>query len=292
MVIGGKIYCGGHASKNSIYCYEPSQDNWAILPPLPVALFGVGQINGRLVAVGGTLEIEGKMHTSDAVYMYDERQRRWKHSIPPMPTARFDAGVLSLQSVIIVAGGQIDSRNYTNSVEILKEGEKTDTFQWHKTNPLPKDCCRISIVATSGTCYALGGLKHPAHLNQALYASVDDLLHNAVPAMHNVSDDSIGTPSCWKSLPHTLCYSPAAAILAGRLVTLGGWEEATGGARRKEVYTYSSSVESWIYISDLKVPLARSTVATVSFDKLFVIGGYSEGGNVNTVYSGALILDM
>lgn len=292
VVVGGKIYCGGQASKNSIYCYEPLQDTWTILPPLPVALFGVGQINGRLFAVGGTQEIDGKMHTSDAVYVYDERQRRWKHSIPPMPTARFDPGVLSLQSAILVGGGQIDGRNYTNSVEILKEGEKPDTFQWLKTSPLPKDCCRMSIVATDSTCYALGGLKHPAHLNQALYASVDDLLHKAVPAIQNVTNDSNGTVSSWKTLPHTLCYSPAAAILAGRLVTIGGWEEATGGARRKEVYAYSSAIESWVYIGDLPVPLARSIVATVSFDKLFVIGGYREGGNVNTVYSGALTVDM
>ena len=291
-MISGKIYCGGQASKTSIYCYEQSQDNWTILPPLPVALFGVGQINGRLLAVGGTHEIDRKMHTSDAVYLYDERQRKWKHSIPLMPTARFDPGVLSLQSAIIVAGGQTDGRNYTNSVEILKEGEKSDTFQWHKTCPLPKDCCRISIVATGNTCYALGGLRHPAHLNQAIYASIDDLLLNAVPAIHNVTDEGEGTTSFWKTLPHTLCYSPAAAILAGRLVTIGGWEEATGGARRKEIYFYSSSIESWIYIGDLPVPLARSIVATASFDKLFVIGGYREGGNVDTVYSGALTFDM
>ena len=36
-----------------IYCYDPSQDKWTTLPPLPVRWFGLGQINGKLVAVGG-----------------------------------------------------------------------------------------------------------------------------------------------------------------------------------------------------------------------------------------------
>ena len=37
-----------------INSYAPSLDKWTTLPPLPVRHFGLGQINGELVAVGGT----------------------------------------------------------------------------------------------------------------------------------------------------------------------------------------------------------------------------------------------
>ena len=56
-VINGKVYCGGQAYKNEdkyiVYCYDLSQDKWTTLPPLPVKLFGLDQVNGKLVAVGG-----------------------------------------------------------------------------------------------------------------------------------------------------------------------------------------------------------------------------------------------
>ena len=35
------------------YCYDPSRDKWTVLPPLPVKYFSLGQLNGKLVAVGG-----------------------------------------------------------------------------------------------------------------------------------------------------------------------------------------------------------------------------------------------
>ena len=36
-----------------VHCYDPLQDKWTTLPPLPVKWFGLGQVNGELVAVGG-----------------------------------------------------------------------------------------------------------------------------------------------------------------------------------------------------------------------------------------------
>ena len=128
--------------------------------------FGLGEVNGKLVAVGGESESHGKMNISSEVHTYDERSRKWKQTIPPMPTARRDPGVLSLQSALVVAGGETRPVMYTNTVEILKP----DTLQWYRTSPLPTECCKISIVAIGNTCYALGGFKHTSRLNQALYA--------------------------------------------------------------------------------------------------------------------------
>ena len=36
-----------------VYSYDPSQDTWTALSPLPVRYFGLGQVNGKLVAIGG-----------------------------------------------------------------------------------------------------------------------------------------------------------------------------------------------------------------------------------------------
>ena len=288
-VINGKVYCGGGWTDDDndefiVYCYDPPQDKWTTLPPLSVRYFGLGQVNGKLVAVGGRQKRNDDI--TNGVYTYGKRSQKWKQTIRSMPTARFSVGVLSLQSALVVAGGYTSS-SYTVVVEIFKP----DTSQWYGTNPLPTACHSISLVATGNTCYALGGLKRPSHLNQALYASVDDLLRNAVPANQTTHSDSSEIQSTWKILPDTPTYHPAAATLAGNLLAIGGKETSVlGGAYKKEaVYMYSSSTNSWIHISDLPAPRYCTAIAVLLSTEILVIGGWDDG-RVNTVYKGMLAL--
>ena len=200
-----------------------------------------------------------------------------------MPTARDSPGVLSLQSALVVAGGDTFF-TYIDAVEIFKP----DTSQWYRTDSLPRACFDISLVAIGNTCYALGGYGG-SFLNQALYASVDDLLGNAVPANQTTHSGSSDTQSAWKTLPKTPISGPAAAVLAGSLLAIGGDEISTGGANMKAVYMYSPSTNSWIYISDLSAPRSHTAVAVLSSTEVLVIGG-RDGINVNTVYKGTLQL--
>ena len=220
--------------------------------------------------------------TSD-VHVYDERSQEWKKTIPPMPTARYFPCVLSLQSALVVAGGNTAPLNFTAIVEVFKP----DTSQWYRTDSLPSPCRDMSLVAIGKTCYALGGYKAPSSLSQALYASVDELLHNAVPSTYR---DSCDTRSAWKTLPNTSMHRPAAAVLAGNLLAIGGEESSRGGADMKEVYTYSPSTNSWIHISDLPAPRSITTVAVLSSTEILVIGGW-DSGRVNTIYKGTLHLN-
>ena len=220
--------------------------------------------------------------------MYDEQSQKWEQTIPPMPTARWSPGVLSLQSALAVAGGCTSSTTFTAAVEIFKP----DTSQWYRADPLPTACCDISLVAIGNTCYALGGFNGSC-LNQALYASVDDLLGNAVPANQTTHSGSSDTQSAWKALPNIPTNAPAAAVLAGNLLAIGGWETSKGGAKMKEVYMYSPSTiaNSCIYISDLPAPRSNPAAAVLSSTEILVIGGWDiDGGRVSTVYKGTLTL--
>ena len=40
-------------SEMNVYCYDPPQNNWTTLPPHSVRIFGLGQVIGKLVVVGG-----------------------------------------------------------------------------------------------------------------------------------------------------------------------------------------------------------------------------------------------
>ena len=308
-VINGRVYCGGGIAddgcgndEHNVYCYDLSQDKWTTLPPLPVRYFGLGQVNGELVAVGGRKKSDdySAVTSFNNIYTYDKKSSKWVQTIPPMPTPRDCINVLSLQSVLIVAGG-CTSPWYTDTVEVFK----SDTSQWYRTDPLPTACCQMSLVAIGNTCYALGGYNGSL-LNQVLYASVDDLLGNAVPANQTTHSGSSDTQSAWKTPPDTPTYRPAAAVLAGNLFAIGGKETSNlHGASRKEVHMYVSSTNSWTYISDLPVALSSTAVAVLSSIEILVIGGLTatpglfgswtatsgtSGDRVNTVYKGTLHL--
>ena len=270
MLIKDKIYCEGEKNSSGdcayiVCCYDPSRDEWTTLPAsLPVKSFGLGEVNGMLVAVGG----EKKNKISAEVHTYDNE--KWKSTeIPPMPTARSLPSVLSLQSALVVAGGFDPTGrvyyDYFCEVEIFKP----DTSQWYRTDPLPTACCNMSLVAIGNICYALGGHgSFNSRLNQALYASVDDLLGNAVPANQTTHSGSSDTQSAWKTLPNTPTYGPAAAVLAGNLL-------AIGGEKTKEIYLYTSQTESWTYIGSLPCDLKEfgSVVSLSSLDILVIANG-------------------
>ena len=287
-VINGKVYYGGGVTDDdefNVYCYDPPQDNWTTLPPLPVRYFGLGQVSGKLVAVGG--KKKNSVTPTNEVFTYDEQSRKWKQTIPPMPTARHSPGVMSLQSALVVAGGSASFQLYTDTVEMFKP----DTSQWYSTDPLPTACCDISLncIYIGNTCHAIGGLKYLSRLNQALYASLGDLLHNAVPANQTTCTHS-GTQSAWKTLPNTPTYQPAAAVLGGNLLAIGGRETSKGGAAKKEVYMYSPSNNCWIHFSDLPEPRSSAAFAVLSSTEILVIGGWCEG-RLNTVYKGKLCIE-
>ena len=279
------LYYGGGGANDDIkyvvYCCDLTQDKWTTLPPLPVKHFGLGQINGKLVAVGGVSAKTGWECTNE-VYTFDDKLNKWKKIIPPMPTAKDSPAVISLQSALITAGGHTQFNQHITNVEVFI----SDKSQWYKTDALPTACRDLSAVTSGDTCYVLGGYEFPVGLNQALRASVDDLLCNAVPAnKFNHTDNT----SIWKALPNTPTYQPAAAVLASSLITIGGTGTAEIGSAQTGVYMYSPTTNSWVYIGDLPAPRALTTTTVLSPTELLVIGGW-DGKHVKSVLKGILTM--
>ena len=95
---------------------------------------------------------------TEQVYVYNKQLKEWKENkIPPMSTAKYGIGDLSLQSALLVVGGNIRKRNDpVNNFNLFVASHimhsehrsctvldivqifKSDTPQWYTTNPLPK----------------------------------------------------------------------------------------------------------------------------------------------------------
>ena len=304
VMIDGKVYYGGGEAENEdacyiVYCYDPSQDKWPTLPPLPVRYFGLGQVNGQLVAVGGEMKSSrnGEFERSSHVQTFDGRA--WKETLPPMSSALLYPAVISHKSMLVVAGGEYFDK-ITQSVEIFRLKEAK--WYWAHINSLPNVCFGLSTVSSDSENkhYALGGTNNQGNLNQAIYVSAESLHCNATK-LDSTSEmdeslffDCLSTleDSPWMSLPNTVTYSPAASILGGSLIAIGGWDTADRerSTVRTNIMKYSSGTNSWIYVADLPSPRAKIAAAVLSPAEVLVIGGWDGTGMSKVVYKLKLLL--
>ena len=278
--VTGDTTCDG--LKYIVDCYDLKQDQWTQLPELSVSFFGLGRIDGILVTVGGL-----KMNReSGCLFTFEESEQTWQRFKFSMPTARSSASVLSLEKILLVAGGYIGHR-LTDVVEIFK----SDESQWYRTDPLPVPSTGISLAAIGNVCYGLGGWT-TAHLNQTLSSSIDDLLTNAVRANQITRRGNRHTHSAWKKLADTPTYQPGATVLAGSLLAIGGWESSVDseGSEKMAVSVYSPSTKSWIYVSDLPSPRTETRAVVLSPTEILVIGGYCGKDRVKSVFKGTLTI--
>ena len=293
VVIRDGVYCGGvtesdaAADQYRVFCYSPSEDTWSTLPACDVRYFGLSQVRGKLVTVGGRKQPDGKV--TNEVYEFDEVTHSWKQSIPPMPTARYSPAVLSHHSTLTVAGGHTgDTR--TSVVEVFRE----ETSQWHTTEPLPFRWHDPSSLLINNRWYLLGGAaKGEFYSNQAMCAHVDLLLQKALPRDQASTDMDRTNNSAWEVLPNTPYYRPAAATFGASLLAVGGTttnEWSLGPRGVTAVHIYFPCKNTWIHISDLPAPRAMAVTAMLSPTELLVIGGYNNGRQ-NSVYKGLLRIE-
>ena len=292
VVLRDRVYCGGGGSLYSndmhqVFCYSPSEDTWNTLPAGDVRLFGLGQVRGKLVTVGGMKKSGGKV--TNKVYEFDEVAHSWKQSIPPMPTARHSPAVLSHHSTLTVAGG---TTGYTRTaiVEVFRE----ETSQWHTTEPLPFRWLNPSSLLINNRWYLLGGaVEGEGYSHRAVCAHVDLLLQKALPRDQASADRDSTNNSAWEVLPNTPHYTPAAATFAASLLAVGGttankWSLNPQGVTA--VHVYSPCTNAWIHISDLPAPRMGTATAMLSPTELLVIGGWNHGRQ-NSVYKGLLRIE-
>ena len=282
IIIKDRVYSGGGVGGDEyqVYCYSPSEDTWNTLPACAVRYFGLGQVRGKLVTVGGIRKSDDEV--TNEVYEFDEVTQSWKQSIPPMLTARHSPAVLSHHSTLTAAGGYT-GHTRTSVVEVYRE----ETSQWHTTEPLPFHWHDPSSLLINNRWYLLGGrVDHEGkdYSNQAVCANIDILLQKALP--HGQVRDSTNN-SAWEVLPDTPHYGSTAATFGASLLAVGGtiveWVVNPPQAVTA-VHVYCPCTNAWIHISDLPAPRVGATTAMLSPTELLVI-------SQNSVYKGLLQIE-
>ena len=281
--IGSTIYCGGGYTgkidtERQVFQYNPKQDTWSQLPICPTVYFGLTQLDGKLITVGGR---RFDQHTRiNDVYLFQESQRWDNFIIPRLPTARSHTTTFNYKSTIVVSGGitywEIDSEHSTrtSAVEVFQ----TKTYQWHHADPLPVARSTMSCAIVNDTCYLIGGTKSDGYASRQAYCtSVSNLISRALPPDHPETSSTLQaspSPPTWQVLPKCPLHYSTAAELGGCLLAIGGRDDSESSS--SAVHMYSPSTNSWVRISsgDLPVPRYYTAATQLEGGEVIFVGGY------------------
>ena len=290
------VYVGGgdrdsHSDYYLAFQYDPDMDKWTILPRCPLHNFGLGQLSGHLLTVGGAARgvISGK------VYRYKPESQEWEEFLQPMPTARYNLSVISTQSDLIACGGLTGSSGGTHVSCTAVEVYTTQTSQWHTctTDPLPIPCKGMSSATITNTGYLLGGVTADGKPTKTvLSASIPSLIQKATshPQQSASTAQPDSTSSVWKTLQDSPLEGSAAASLGGMLLVIGGLGDQ---GKSLAAHVYSLTTSSWIRVKsgDLPEPLSGCTAIELSGNRLLVIGGYDKDNKrSDTVFLGSFTI--
>ena len=274
IVIGGAVFVAA-CNSHDVLRYETRSDQFSVLPSCPVSRFGLGQLSGKLVTVGGR---GGRGATVNHVYTYVQETQQWEKSIPPMPTPRRCPTVITYNSSIAVCGGGRGER----VVEVFN----SETAQWHTAAPLPVACEYMQHTIINDTCCLGGGGLSPTR--SIMCASLPSLFQSSSP---HEQQTSVQQQSVWTVLPDMPHYRSALANMGGTLLALGGCE-STSSPPSDAIHAYSASTKAWLKRASLPQACWGANAELLPSGEVMLIGGWdiSKKEWSKAVYIGTLDL--
>ncbi len=300
-IIGSYLYAGGgfggsrtadeHVER-SVYRYSITDNKWfSPFPLAPVVKFGLGQLGGKIILVGGRPKAS---RVTSSCYMFDEENKEWivPHAVPPLSTPRSSLTAISWKSpVAILACGGFDKHfNPLTCVEIYIQ--KTASWQMSCPLPFPRAISTFTIIGS--TVYMVGGYKNNSphgYTRTVTHAPIQGLLR-----YQPVSDPKPKSKSqpvdIWKTLEDVPHFFTSTTSIGGCLIAVGGQSESLGATSCvTSVYVYSPISETWRRFGDLPTACTMCATASLPTGELLVMGGCTNNGLVNKVLKGSITID-
>ncbi|HEX5689539.1 MAG TPA: kelch repeat-containing protein, partial [Roseiflexaceae bacterium] len=157
-VIGNTIYVpggrlGDGQASNVFEAYNPQNNRWSTLKPLPQPRsgYGLAAVEGKLYLFGGW---DGTTYRAE-VWQYNPDQDEWAERTS-MPTARAYAGTAALDGSIYVVGGENKDGALTTN-ERYNPSNDSAGDPWATQQPLLEPRSHIAAVAANGRLFVIGG---------------------------------------------------------------------------------------------------------------------------------------
>lgn len=256
----GKIYAFGGASHlprpqiiASSEVYDPDEDEWRYIEPLPVPLYQATAITtGAGIIILGGLSPRG---ASKDVFLYHPLRNAYQ-KISQMPHPRYSLRAVLIRGDILIVGGMSEHMDFTRENWWWRRGD--DRWEEGPTNVYP--CSGAGLILH----------EHPMLLGgnyQGLLDRIEVLRE--------------GQWTIWREnrLPQPLADFGSGVIGDTLIILAGGSSAMMRGTNT--VWAYHFTQREWTEFPPLTYPRAGLEMAIVN-DRAFAIGGFSwiRGGQV------------
>ena len=260
---------------------------WEVISELPThrKSFSTAVVDGKIYLIGGTLFEHARGVLRDPgpgiwrgpfgmslVEVYDPETNTWQR-LADMPTVRAGAKTAVVDGKIYVMAGYAGKDNHGKNFKFLKAVEMYDpqTDTWVRKQDMRIPRIQFGVGAVAGKIYAIGGLLDPKEEKPGLQGRID-----LVEVYDPVSD----TWAKRADMP-TRRDGVRTAVIDDTIYAIGGsgWPQVgAGGPALRTIEVYEPRVNRWRKRSDM--PNLRKSFATIVIaDKIYLIGGYTEGGH-------------
>ena len=223
--------------------------------------FGLGQLAGKLVTVGGSFEDRDATVTGK-VMQYNSTTKEWVRVIDDMPTPRRRACVVSYNSALVVCGGIGRDGKVTAVVEVFSRQ------QWHAANSLPTPRAALGAAVKDGRAYFTGGYfpdirRWEDAKNDCPSVDLSALLN----CQDTVWDDAMAPlpVTCTMLISHY-----------GTLMAIGGLDayNTTSYSVVRAVFAYNANMNSWVPVDELPFEISSMMVASLENNDVIIVGGW------------------
>jgi len=158
----GYVYlAGGHDRGSEVvdtfWRYDPDQDAWEELPPLPQGprgALGLAALDGKVYAVGGSSWDLSGPATADCA-CFDPATKAWT-VLEPMPTAREHLAVGAAGGLLVAIGGR-NGGDVAPEMAGAAEVFDPETASWRSGAPLPVPRSGMGVASSGDAILVTGG---------------------------------------------------------------------------------------------------------------------------------------
>ena len=253
-----------------VYAYSASSSTWSQLPNCTFTSCPAAIVNNLLTLIGGVCDdnIINKLFSltkkGDTV--------KWTEEFPPMPTKRWGASALCIETALIVAGGQGENAeiDLLTTIEIMNK----QTHHWSRTAvDLPQPAVFASLLHLGDHVYTLGGYGKNIDAIKSVYrCSLSALLRPC--STRSLSLETNTKLDVWSSVSDVPVKHSTYVIFCCQLLAIGGVDSYSKSITA--IFLYSPSTNTWEVVSCMRLPRQRCFAAALPGNRLIVMGGETD----------------
>ena len=231
VVDANMVYCIGGGS-TTVHTYDLQKEMWAREIDCIYTESCLVIIQGMLTTVGG--RSHGGPTNSLLSLMGEGGDRKWAPLFPAMPSKRQDTAAVCNGCSLIVAGG------YGVYILAIVEVLDTNTQQWSTASSLLHPYMRTTLAIRGNQLYMLGGGDdqhgYPG-TRSVLTCSVPELLQSCQTQSlaGKLRTLTLKKKQVWRHVADAPHYLSTCSVHCGRLVAMGGCNEADKDTTMKKV---------------------------------------------------------